>query len=155
MKMTDAEILHNIKQKFHISEFVGPQVYKKYGDDAWKFIDIRLLQTIDVLRYWIDKPITINNYYWGGSFKQRGLRTNLGSIFMGKFKKGILYLSAHVLGKAVDFDVQGMTAIEVRNWIVANQKIFPFKIRLETGVNWVHLDIISEEKNPKIYKFIP
>jgi hypothetical protein len=66
-----------------------------------------------------------------------------------------LYISAHVLGKAADFDVEGLTAEEVRGWIKSNHLLFPYKVRLESGVSWVHLDIISEDKNSKVYVFKP
>jgi len=71
-----------------------------------------------------------------------------------------LYLSAHLMGKGIDFGVAGMSADEVRTWIIENQDLFPCKIRLEhkvakTGktITWVHLDVYYEEKNPHIYFF--
>ena len=106
-----------------------------------------------IVREGLNKPITVNNWHIGGRFEQRGLRDNTQPIVKDKTIKGKLYLSAHVLGKAVDFDVKGMTAQKVRQWIVDNHELFPCKVRLEDGVNWVHLDVISEEKNPKVYLF--
>jgi hypothetical protein len=111
-----------------------------------------------IIRKNLGKPITINNWYWNGKFSQRGLRTNVQQMFKNAFIRHVLYLSAHVLGRAVDFDVQGMKAQEVREWIVANEHLFPYKIRLEETINgkpitWVHLDTIFEEKNPKVYLF--
>ena len=111
-----------------------------------------------ILRKNLDRKITINDWKWGGNFSQRGLRTTVQQIMRNAFIRNILYLSAHPLGKAVDFDVEGMTAYEVRNWILKNQQLFPYKIRLEATVGgkpitWVHLDTIFEEKNPKVYLF--
>ena len=97
--MTDEHIIKGIKLHFCIEEFVSKKVFKKHGEDSWQFLDIRLLHTIYVIRTLINKPITINNWKWGGKFSQRGLRSNLGYIFLSKFNKGILYLSGHVLGK--------------------------------------------------------
>jgi hypothetical protein len=45
---------------------------------------------------------------------------------------------------AVDFDVTGMKAEEVRKWIKDNQIFLPYPIRLEEDVNWVHLDVRSD-----------
>jgi hypothetical protein len=156
--MTDEKVYEEIKEYFDIRELVSPKVYKKYGQASWKFLDPRLLHTVLVIRRALDRPFTVNNWHTGGKFKQRGLRSNLGYIFMSKFKKGVMYLSGHVLGRALDFTVKGMTAQEVRNWLVANQKILPYKIRLENKmkgkpISWVHLDMIWEEKNPKVYLF--
>ena len=74
------------------------------------------------------------------------------------FFKNKLYLSAHLFGKGVDFDVQGMTAVEVRKWMVENAHLFPVKIRLENllkgkPISWVHMDTFYEQKNPKVYLF--
>jgi len=156
--MTDEKIYKDIKKYFKIQEFVSPKVYNKYGQSAWKFIDPRLLHTMLIIRMLIDKPITINNWHTGGSLKQRGLRSNLGYIFMKYFKRGKLYLSGHVLGKAVDFDVKGMSAESVRKWLKGIEKELPYKIRLEHKmkgklISWVHLDMIWEAKNKKIYFF--
>lgn len=156
--MTDNEILNRVKQYFVIQELVGVNTYNRYGKNAWKFIDIRLLHALLIIRQGIGKPITVNNWFFGGKFTQRGLRTNLQQIFKNYFKRGVLYLSAHVMGKAIDFDVEGMTANEVRIWLIQNEDLFPFKIRLEQRlkgryINWVHLDVFQDETKPKIYLF--
>jgi hypothetical protein len=52
------------------------------------------------------------------------------------------YLSAHVLGAAIDFDAKDMTAEEVRSWIYLNKSGLPYPIRLEQDVSWVHLDVV-------------
>jgi hypothetical protein len=44
-------------------------------------------------------------------------------------------------GQAVDFDVEGMRAAKVRLWLVENEKILPYSIRLENNVEWTHLDV--------------
>ena len=133
-------------------------MYDKYGERSWKFLCPRLLHTMLIIREVLGVSITVNNWYRGGSFQQRGLRSNLGYIFLKYFKRGRIYLSGHVLGKALDFDVKGMTAVEVREWLVNNADILPYKIRLENKmkgkpISWVHLDLIWEEHNPKVYLF--
>lgn len=146
--MSENEILTGIKTYFKITEFVGTATFKKYGDRSWRFLDFRLLETLLIIRETLNRPIRINH----GTSEQRGLRTNIQPMVKGKLG---LYLSAHILGKAIDFDVKGMEAQEVRDWIVANESIFPYKIRLEDGVSWVHLDVIYESHNPKVYLFKP
>lgn len=156
--MNEEEVLENIKNYFCIEEFVSKRVYTKYGESAWKFICPRLLHTVLIIREKLDKPMTINNWKWGGKFSQRGLRSNLGYIFYSMFKKRRMYLSAHVMGKAIDFDVKGMTATEVRQWLNGIHKELPYKIRLEhlmkgKPISWVHLDMYWESKNNKIRLF--
>lgn len=147
--------METIKNYFVIQEFVDPLVYEKYGETAWKFIDEKLLDCLLIIRKELDSPITVNNWKYGGKFTQRGLRHNMSPLVSSKNR---LYLSAHLFGKAVDFDVSGMTSIEVRKWIVDNADKFPCKIRLERNLNgkpisWVHLDIMSDETKPKVYQF--
>jgi len=156
--MTDRDIYKEIQEYFVVQEFVSSKVYKKHGDRAWKFICPRLLETMLFIRKELGRPVKINTWHIGGRFSQRGLRSNLGSIFLSKFRKGRMYLSAHVMGRAVDFDVQGMTAPEVRQWLKGKYKELPYKIRLENEMNgkqisWVHLDMFYEEKNKKVYLF--
>ncbi len=151
--MRDEDILRRIKRYFKIYELVGKETYEVHGERAWRFLDTRLLRALLIVREGLGKGIIANNWHGGGRFDERGLRTNVQGIFKGYFKKKKLYLSAHVMGKAVDFDVIGMKAEAVREWIVMNQGRFPFKIRLENNVNWVHIDVIHEDKNPKVYLF--
>ena len=152
------EIIKALKNYFVIQEFVSPQVYNRFGDSAWQFFCTELLFTILRVREMIDKPITINNWHVGGGFTQRGLRDNMTPIYRDKTLNKKLYLSGHVLGMAVDFDVKGMTANEVRVWLVDNADSLPFKIRLENKlngkyINWVHLDVKCQKDLPKVYLF--
>lgn len=151
--------IHNIQQHitryFAISEFIGPRVFNKYGSIAWRFFDPRLLLTMYILRMRLGNRITINTWRNGGKFKERGLRINIGAIVMRMVKLKKMYLSPHIRGAAVDFDVEDMSAGEVRLWILTNQHLFPFKIRLEAGTSWVHLDVDDEPSNPKVYIFKP
>ena len=148
-------LISNLEQYFKLQELVDEPTFLKYGKRCWSFLDAKLLYALWVIREDIGKPITINNWMWGGNFSQRGLRHNQSP--MVKSKKGI-YLSAHCLGKALDFDVKGMKAEEVRDWIVKNNHYFDFKIRLENKlngkqINWVHLDTVDDPNNKKIHLF--
>jgi len=148
--------MKTIKDYFRIEELVDKTVYDKYGEAAWKFLDKDILTCMLDVREGLGKPITVNNWKAGGSFSQRGLRHNMSSLVKNKTR---LYLSAHIFGKAFDFDVKGMTAVEVREWIVANPDKFPCKIRLERNMNgkpisWIHMDTMSDDsKLFKVYQF--
>lgn len=158
--MKREDLLSEIQEYFAIHELVGKSTYKKHGQRAWKFFDDDILLILLIIRKNINRKITINNWFWGGKFSQRGLRTIVQQLVKNAFYKGRLYLSAHLFGKAIDFDVEGMTANEVRQWILDNKHLFPsnIKIRLERKlngkfINWVHLDVFWEDKNPHIYLF--
>jgi hypothetical protein len=138
---------------FDLSELICPHVYEKYGAKAWNFLDVRAVITINTFRDRIGKPVFINNWQEHGSFSQRGLRCPMCQIVKDYIAKDILYMSAHTLGKGFDFEVQGLLAEEVRQWIIKNQNWWPYPIRLERGVNWVHLDMFGNDKGLKVIEF--
>jgi len=147
--------MKTIKDYFCIEELVDKTVYDKYGERSWRFLDTTILESLLIVREGLGKSITVNNWKWGGKFSQRGLRHNMSSLVKNKTR---LYLSAHIFGKAFDFDVKGVSSVDVRKWIVENADLFPCKIRLERNMNgkpisWIHLDTIAEDKNPKVYQF--
>jgi len=119
-------------QHFKAYELVDPITYAKFGEGALQFFNPLLLQALDIMRDFFGVPITVNNWKAGGPFKWRGLRT-VDCLEGAKW-------SQHRLGGAVDCDVRGKTADEVRNEIIYN-KGFKIITCLEADVNWVHLDV--------------
>lgn len=158
----DKLIYDNFLKYFNVEEIVSPQLFEKFKHKRNYFFlsrfDIRLLTTMVIIRESLDKSITINNWKWGGKFQQRGFRDTSTPMVQTKSKNDIPWFSGHVVAMAFDFDVKSMSANEVRKWLKDNKEILPFKIRLEGKLNdkyisWVHLDVISEPKNPKVYEF--
>ena len=136
--------MSTIKTYFDIRELVCPHIYDKFREYAWQFFDPRLLETLQVIREALNRPIYVNNYDSGGNFDERGYRCNICNIPKDKTRLEKLYMSAHCQGMAVDFDVKGMTAQEVRDWLKANQILLPYPIRCELDVNWCHIDVRSD-----------
>lgn len=131
---------------FKLQELVSQEVYNKYGELAWQFIDERLIITLDELREHFNKPITINNWLWGGTLEQRGLRANKDPLVANK--KGY-YISQHVLGRAVDLNVKGLTAQEVYNEILRNKDKFKYLKRMENikdTPTWTHIDCANVDE---------
>ena len=127
-------------QFFQLNELVCPDVFNKFGQMAWQFFDDRTLVTIDWVRRTLDRPVTINNWHNGGEFTQRGLRCSTCQLVRDAAIANRVYVSPHMLGKAFDFDVEGLSAAEVRVWIALNKDKLPYPIRLEKDVDWLHLD---------------
>lgn len=139
---------------FRTEEMVCRHVYERFGERALDFIDSRLKETLVVLREKLDRPIYINNWVWGGDKTQRGLRCNVCTIVREQTALEKPYLSAHVFGKGVDFNVKGMTAQQVRDWLKQNQILLPYPIRVESDVTWVHVDVMDYgQKGDKISYF--
>lgn len=153
-----SEIIKKLKPYFDIRELVGPETYNKLGNQAWQVFDTDTLHSLLLMRVGIDKPFTVNTWHKGGEFSQRGFRDNTQQILKDKTIKGKLYLSGHVMGKAIDFVVSGMDSEDVRQWIINNAEIFRCKIRLEhkkngEPISWVHFDTKHDQTKPKIYLF--
>ena len=134
------------RPKYFSPEELAPKelCLKKSSDEIFDLFDRGLLKALDRVREKLGKPITINNWRFGGQFSQRGIRTdpNVGAP-----------KSAHRIGKALDFDADGMSAEEVRQWIIVHQKEFPEIRRMEAGVNWVHIDCVEHTHGADIYLF--
>ena len=156
--MERGEIIRSLKKYFKIHELVGPQMYAKHGDEGWFVFETDTLHSLLIMRIGIDKKFSVNDWFWGGIYSQRGYRDTTQQIIKDKVEDGILYVSGHPLGCAIDFKVEGMDAEDVRDWIVEHTDLFPCKIRLEwkkngVPITWVHIDCKWYDHNPKIYKF--
>ena len=153
--MTRSAIIQEIKANnyFKIQELVCKHTYDRFGDSAWRFFNTELLHTLLIIRKNINKSITVNNWSGGGSFSQRGLRCNICQLVKDKTNANRNYMTAHGNGAGVDFDVKGMTAQQVRDWIAKNEILLPYPIWIESGVTWVHVDTYDLMNGKKINYF--
>lgn len=153
--MTRNELIDALKCNFKIQELVCPHCYNKFGEKSWQFLSTQILSTLYTLRFEIFKrPIVVNNWAMKGKLSQRGLRCNMCSLV--RDKKSI-YLSAHIQGNALDFNVQGLTTEEVHNIIKEGIDKFEYPIRIEiTGGNWNHIDCYQPYgSDAKLIEFYP
>lgn len=126
-----------VPKYFKAYELLPPDMFQKYGDDGLYFMDDRILWTLDSLREHAGKAITVNNWKQGGQFSQRGYRNDAstGAPF-----------SAHRFGRAVDFDIAGMSAQKFRNHVKSDGMFtgaLDYITRIEDLTNWNHIDCIG------------
>ena len=146
--MTRNEIIRELHKFFQIRELVCPHTHSKWGERAWQFLDTAFLHNLLVIRRDILQAPMVCNH---GTHLQRGLRCNRCGLVA---QKDAVYLSSHVLGKAGDFTVQGMTAQEARSRIRNSANLLPYPLRMEGGVTWLHIDVLPQFGiNEKIYEF--
>lgn len=138
---------------FDLQELVCPEVFHKYGQVAWTFFDAKLFAVILSLRQRLNKPIYVNNWQINGSHTQSGFRCIQCEIVKQAIAENRLYVSAHMTGQALDFSVEGLIAQEVRDYIIKNKNIWPYPIRLEDKVSWVHLDTRNDGSENKVILF--
>lgn len=146
--MTRDNLIQQLMQYFQVSELVCPHTHSKWGERSWQFLDTAYLENLLVIRRDIlQVPMTCNY----GAQRQRGLRCNICELVAEK--KGV-YLSSHLLGKAGDFTVKGMTAQKARDRIKEQAHMLPHPLRIEGGVSWLHIDTLPQYGiNIKVYEF--
>ena len=149
MTMTREQILTEIRKYFDAEELVCNHTFAKWGNQSWQFLDTDFLHALLIIRRDIIKrPMWCN----GNAKKQRGLRCNRCDMVRSKTS---VYLSSHVLGKAGDFTITGMTAEQARQAIKANANLLPCNIRMEKSVSWLHFDVLPQYGvTAKVYEFV-
>lgn len=147
--MTREQILTEISKYFDAEELVCNHTFAKWGNQSWQFLDTDFLHALLIIRRDIIKrPMWCN----GNAKKQRGLRCNRCDMVRSKTS---VYLSSHVLGKAGDFTITGMTAEQARQAIKANANLLPCNIRMEKSVSWLHFDVLPQYGvTAKVYEFV-
>ena len=152
-----AVVQYKRSKYFAITELVCPHVYSRHKEQAWAFIDGKLIDIIDFLKEkYPNRKIIINNYnVKQGGHTQRGLRCNLCQLVKDKTKAITVYLSQHIFGAAIDFTVEGLTADQVRADIILWRDELPHPIRMESKAlapTYVHLDtgIYAQQTGQKI-----
>lgn len=136
--MSREDIIRELHKYFQVSELVCEHTHSKWGERSWQFLDTDYLHALLIIRRDIlQLPMTCN--YSGAN--QRGLRCNMCELVKEKIKN---YLSSHILGKAGDFTVKGLTAQEARERIKNNAHLLPCNIRLEDKVTWLHIDVLPQ-----------
>lgn len=129
-----------IPKYFQLYELMPPELYTydmMVSEEARErafatYFDEKLLITIDVIREIIGLPLICNTWFQDGNRKNCGLRTQTCSVGAAQ--------SQHKLGKAVDLICHKMSAEDMRKKIEENKDKLPYHIRIEKGVNWLHID---------------
>lgn len=130
---------------FKTYEFLPKRIYELYNDDrGLRHINPKIPLIMDYLREELGARITINDWYWGGDFQQRGRRTIESDVYKE--------LSDHSDGNAVDFHVEGKTANEVRERILGDL-CEDLKVLGVTAIEdehyaptWVHISVADFSK---------
>jgi len=138
-----------VSEHFELREFVDQTTYLRYGDKCLNFIDVRLFTLLERIRELCgNRTIIVNDWHVGGKMQYRGFRPSDCNV--GALK------SMHKQGKAIDFNVKGLTAQAVRNVIRQNEaELSQLGLtRIEKSVGWVHIDLkITNE--PHLVEFNP
>jgi len=131
---------------FKIYELVDRFTHERFGEEAWQFFNPIALISLDGIREFFNAPVTVNNWFWGGSLQFRGLRPVYCTI-------GATY-SQHRFGNAFDCDVKGVSAEEVRKTIIDNKdhELLRHITCIEADVDWLHFDCRNIPERIKLVK---
>jgi len=128
-------------KRFSIEELVPPSILELVPEEvAWRMFDEDLLKVIDQLanKFSPNKPVTINNWKWGGDFTQSGLRTPESEYYNPN--------STHPYGCAVDMKFE-KDVDEIREYIRNHQEDFPLITEIEEDVSWLHVSTSDRYKH--------
>lgn len=128
---------------FRTEELVCPHVFGRFKHRSLDFLDPRLKAVVLFIREGLGLPMYVNNWVWGGDKSQRGIRCNICALIKEKTYLEKVTMSGHALARALDFMVKGMTAQQVRDWLEQHKEELPYPIRVESGVSWVHIDVLE------------
>lgn len=127
-----------LTSSFKLNEFVPRKIYERFGEKSIQFIDMRMVNLVQMIRDNFDVPITINNWATGGTYNESGFRDAL--------TKNGAELSQHKMGRAADLKFKGKTAKEVYDAILADREYwYEQGLRCMEDINhtptWLHIDI--------------
>lgn len=125
---------------FVVQELVPPDVYAAMGERSWELLDSRALFTLQRLRDRLG-PITVNDWLWGGHYKESGLRSFTSPT-------GAKY-SQHRFGRAFDCKFRNVTPREACDYVLAHPVDFPYLTVIENPAatpTWFHFDCRSHTR---------
>lgn len=127
-----------ITNNIYLEELVSKDIFTKFGEKSIWFIDPRLPILLQKIRDHFGKTIMINNWNSGGEFNNRGFRVPNSGVGGS--------LSQHIFGRAADFNIAGVTDLEVDNELVKKFELFkPYGLTtIENAsftVGWTHCDM--------------
>jgi hypothetical protein len=122
---------------FSIEELVPESIFLERGQASIELLDARALPMLNSVRIVLGSPMVINNWVWGGVYRQSGLRTR---EFFGSDAAYIKSLSQHKYGRGFDNKLSALTVREAAILIIKNHKYCPIVSFIEIDRPWLHTD---------------
>ena len=116
---------------FIVAEFVPAELFNPASPEMYsRYCSLELVAFAQKIRDHFVKPMVINNKVYGGEFNYRGYRNPGCGVGATN--------GAHYRNMAIDFNIKGLTDLEVRQELVENYKELGVTI-IEDGMNgWSH-----------------
>jgi hypothetical protein len=172
-----------ISENFDLKELVNPNIYSRIGDRAADFLNVNTPSVLEDLRADFG-PITVNDWPFGGNYKDSGLREpviipskdDLLNVIktmnvnrsdgdqkvydeLVKLFKGVgAPMSSHRFGCTFDLKFKDHKPEYVYFHILNNQDKYPYISRMENAertVTWLHIEICTLPRKGDIIVFNP
>jgi hypothetical protein len=127
-----------VTENFFLDEFFDKETYSlNTEEDLRACLDMNFINDLQKLRTDVGAIFTINNWFTGGVYQWRGAR----NYKCKHYKAGSMHTCNVPGGKLKGLDFSAIIPAEkIRTFIKTNQKKYPSFRRLESLVNWVHVD---------------
>ena len=135
-----------LTKNFHLDEFVPKEIYDKFGMNSLWFLDPNIIKLAQGMRDYINKPMTINDWWNGGGYQLSGFRPPASKVGAP--------LSQHRFGRAIDVKFKDTDYDELRRNIIGNTCDYMEMglTTIEDGTeSWLHCDIRNTGYEHKIY----
>lgn len=127
-----------LSEHFYLWELVPPTTYAKYRENSIWFIDLRVITILELIRKVTNQRITINDWYWNGSYKYSGYRPP--DCRVGSWE------SQHRFGRGFDIKIDKFTIQEVHDLLQNSEADFLRSgltaiEKIELTPTWTHIDL--------------
>ena len=140
-----------ISDHFTVKEAIWLPEWKRLGNlpedqltDEIKDNLVTTFKWMDSIREWAGAPINVHLAFRSMAYHlDLYKRMNEKNVANGKPEVHIPMGSMHLKGKAVDFDISGMSCDDAKQKILDDDKLEKMSLRMEkngAGAGWVHLD---------------
>jgi len=119
---------------FEIHELVDKETYNSLGEKSVWMLNPKAVDGLVKIRKHFNKPMTVNNWYWGGKLENRGYRS-IYSTTGAKF-------SQHRVGNAWDINIKGISSDMLNDYLVKNYRKFGITTIEDKSFTptWTHID---------------
>lgn len=131
-----------VSKNFILQEFLPDYVYNRFGEKGIWLIDPRIISLAQAIRDFYNRPVIINDWYYGGNQYAPGKTYNHSGYRAPSTRIGATY-SQHKFGRAIDIKIRDLHPNTIRHDLRTNFALFSTygltTIEKDTP-SWVHCD---------------
>ncbi len=147
-----------VAENFFLDEFIDNVTYSLEGDTSKNYIDNRVFSIAQHIRNEANAPMTINNWFNKGQYKESGLRRPDSKTGAKRSAHKFQETSEGILiqkGCAIDIKINGMNGEQMFDFISEHKnKLYELGVRRvehhSLTPTWCHLDCKEHSMGKKI-----